>query len=115
MLVKESNDRINFIDKFDNFVGFDWVPKCCEQFDWYASKKKQTDKVGSGKPNLDGFWFDTSHPPVNDFARGPKCTEIIAFRLINDKKKIMWLHLCNTQSGYYSHGWEASWGHSGSI
>ena len=108
MLIKEESGRINFIDKNDAFVGFDFSQSCCEDFGWYAAKKS-TSEIPLEIISLDGFWFDISNKPkrVSD--------EITSFRCINDKKEILHLHLYNHHNGYYSHGWESSWGCEGYL
>lgn len=106
MLIKEENYRINFIDKNDAFIGFDYGAKCCEDFGWFIS----------GSENLDGFWFDTESEPcdlLSDY--GYECKNEVQFKCVNDSGNVALLHLYNHHNGYYSHGWESSWGCEGYL
>lgn len=110
MLIKEMHGKINFIDKNDNFVGFDFVRCCCEDFD-YAFTVKDEGVITSG-----GFWFDTStepdeREPKDKFDSGGE----VIFKLVNDEGRVEYLTLKNLHNGYYSHGWNTSWGKGGSI
>lgn len=122
MLIKEENERscsrrINFIDKNDAFVGFDYSSCCCEDFGYYI-----TDVVTAVYPDddlsLEGFWFDTSVEPMyaesGQDAWGDE-DGALAFRCINENGAVRYLHLYNHHNGYYSHGWNTSWGQQGSL
>ncbi len=119
MLIKEEGDgwsrRINFIDKNDAFVGFDYSSCCCEHFGWYAADIV-TNEEPSEEPSLDGFWFDTGEQPI-DVEGTDKWGEdnAIAFKCVNEAGAVRYLHLYNHHNGYYSHGWDASWGLDGSL
>lgn len=122
MLVKETNGKINFIDRNDCFVGFDYAQNCCESFGWYlntiwsteASPIFTSDNFADEKA-LDGFWFDTETDPVDVDDDGNDEGGTVAFRCVNDAGDVLWLHLYNAHNGYYSHGWEASWGKAGDL
>ena len=106
MLIKEESGRINFIDKNDAFVGFDYGHQCCEDFGWFIS----------GSENLDGFWFDLKEVPTEceqneDFEF--KCE--LQFKCVNELGDVAFLHLYNHHNGHYSHGWESSWGCEGYL
>ena len=120
MLIKEDRDRINFIDKNDCFVGFDWYAQCCESFGYYVAIKVTEDESLGGE-SLDGFFFDTSTEPVVIEHVTDNCVyaddedAVVAFKCINDSGDVRYLHLYNHHNGYYSHGWGTSWGGSGSL
>ncbi|ANN86164.1 hypothetical protein BI096_gp41 [Enterobacter phage Arya] len=122
MLVKETNGKINFIDRNDCFVGFDYAQDCCESFGWYLNTIWSTEASPlftsenfADEKALDGFWFDTATDPVSvdDDANDEGGT--VAFRCVNSAGDVLWLHLYNAHNGYYSHGWETSWGQAGSL
>lgn len=118
MLIKEEHGNINFIDKNDAFVGFDYSPCCCEDFGYYI-----TDEITAVHPDtdlsLEGFWFDTSVEPVyadsGEESWGGYEDGALAFRCINENGAVRYLHLYNHHNGYYSHGWNTSWGQQGSL
>lgn len=113
MLVKEENGKINFIDKNDAFVGFDSESSCCEQFGWYVSDHLTENEPEEDLP-LEGYWFDTGvdHAEVEGYWEEGGC---VAFKLVNGSGDVRYLHLYNHHNGYYSHGWEASWGCEGYL
>lgn len=114
MLIKEDRVRINFIDKNDCFVGFDWYANCCENFGYYVALKITEDESFGGE-SLDGFFFDTDVSPVEISSDGYDFDGFVAFKCINDEGDVRYLHLYNHHNGYYSHGWESSWCGGGSL
>lgn len=122
MLIKEENGqwsaRINFIDKNDAFVGFDYSACCCESFGYYVAEDKTSEQPDIDL-SLDGFWFDTSvqpeyvEPPEED--RYGEVDGALAFRCVNDKDEVRYLHLYNYHNGCYSHGWDSSFGGEGAL
>lgn len=120
MLIKETtqgySEKINFIDRNDNFVGFDWGGQCCESFGYYFAKDV-TDKEPEIQPNHDGFYFDTTFNPVDIEFTGDYADEDngVAFKCMNDAGDVIYLHLTNSHNGYYAHGWESSFGGCGGI
>lgn len=113
MLIKEERGRINFIDDNDNFVGFDFESCCCENFGWHAATEL-TAIAPDKEPSLDGFRFDTSIEPL-DVDSSDDEEAVVAFKCVNDAGDVVYLHLSNSHNGYYSHGWDASWGPEGSL
>ena len=114
MLIKEDRNRINFIDKNDCFVGFDWYAQCCENFGYYVAL--EITEVGSaGNGSLDGFFFDTTTEPIEICNDSYDVDGIVAFKCINDEGDVRYLHLYNHHNGYYSHGWGTSWCGGGSL
>lgn len=106
MLIKEEKGDINFIDKNDAFVGYDYSASCCEDFGFYVSREANTVDEDI---NLASYWFDTSVEPI-DFNG-----DDIAFKCINEEGDVCYLHLYNYHNGYYSHGWKTSWGCDGYL
>lgn len=115
MLIKEDKGRINFIDDKDNFVGFDFESCCCESFGYHVAHEL-TEFAPEVEPSLDGFRFDTSIEPLDvDSSDDYDCGGTVAFKCVNDAGEVLYLHLSNSHNGYYSHGWDASWGPEGSL
>lgn len=117
MLVKEQGGKINFIDRNDCFVGFDYYACCCESFGWYVASEPSADPVPDldDEAALNGFWFDTATEPTDVEDADADQGGTVAFRCVNEAGDVVWLHLYNSHNGYYSHGWETSWGQSGSL
>ena len=116
MLVKDESGKINFIDKNDCFVGFDYMQDCCEEFGWYSSTEIQAEDIDNDDPNdIDGFCFDTEFQPVTVEDAGDDEGGTVAFRMINDSGDVKYLHLFNSHNGYYSHGWDSSFAGEGYL
>lgn len=101
----------NFIDRDDNFVGYDDSCQCCEQFGWFFSDVPGVDK-GWVDTVSTGFFWDTATPPVHPSTLETEYTydkhaSCVAFKAINDAGDVLYLTLFNEHNGYYSHGWEA--------
>lgn len=125
MLIKEEgtgwfDKRINFIDKNDCFVGFAYAQSCCENFGYFITNEMKASREGEDL-SLEGFWFDTSvepefvEPEDKDNYYYASYNGAQAFKCINEYGDVRYLHLYNHHNGYYSHGWEASWGVNGSL
>ena len=101
--------KINFVDKNNVLVGFDFMQCCCEDFgyDFLNSDKK---KIGDDpdEKTLEPYFFDETFV---EYPETSHCDEgKVRFKLIkrkNDKTPI-YLELYNTHNGYYSHGFEMS-------
>lgn len=109
-IVTQFNDKVNFVDENDVFVGYDLVQCCCEYADWYLSFNKQNDKiddvdhiVNSQSWDVSGYVFDTNY--FNEKSIGE--STLVEFRLVKPQSKNIYLTLFNVQNGYYSHGFEA--------
>ncbi len=115
MLIKEEKGRINFIDDNDNFVGFDFEKDCCENFGWHVANE-MTEVAPDNEPSLDGFRFDTTVEPQNiEIDDEDDCGGTVVFKCVNDAGDVLYLHLSNVHNGFYSHGWDASWGPEGTL
>ena len=111
MLIKETKYKVNFIDKNDTFVGFDMEGQCCENYGWYIANSV-TDQVQEEIRCAEGFWFDITADPV-EYSTDDCYT--VAFKLVNSSGEILYLHLFNEHNGYYSHGWNTSFGCEGYL
>ena len=105
------DDRINFVDDRNAFVGFDVFQSCCEDFGWAFSRgdgqeiddESESTHYHFVRPLKD---IDGQVDPVSgesDDAGG----EAI-FRLEHDGGgRPLYLHLWNHHNGYYAHALEA--------
>lgn len=118
MLVKDENGSINFIDENDNFVGFRSYHCCCEDFGWSIKTSGDEDiSIIENDPTfLKGFVFNTSMQPIELAVSGYEDGGTVSFQLVNnDTGESLCLELYNHHNGYYSHGWDTSFGHSGYL
>ena len=115
------NDRVNFVDDKNVFVGFNTSQCCCESFGWFLTRNKPVADVETPDSeklegnDFPGFNFDTTFNEGElypDHDGGGSVT----FRLANDSGEEIFLTLYNHHNGYYGHGWEMrDGGESGKI
>lgn len=113
MLIKVMNQKVNFIDENDVFVGYDLAEKCCENANWYFGDKKDTGKridrrddiPAQQQINVEGYVFDTAY-----FFKSKDKDPEVQFRLIKKGCKHIYLNLFNVHNGYYEHGFNAQKG-----
>lgn len=99
--------KINFVDKNNVLVGFDYSQCCCEDFGYFYSNDKLTE-VEYSEVELDPYFFDETFVEYPDTSSHDESK--VMFKLIkrkNDKNPI-YLTLYNIHNGYYSHGFEMS-------
>lgn len=115
MKIFESNGKINFVDKNNVFVGFDYSSNCCEHFGYYIGTEipktdiELFDLANFMQYDVDytDYIFDTSFYDAINIPDSDTGTAI--FKLVpesNHNKKILYLVLFNSHNGYYSHGFE---------
>lgn len=98
IIIKQNYDRVNFIDKNDIYIGFDFYQQCCESFGYYISNEVDSEAISIYK--IKGYYFDTKKSlekklKINDNSA--------CIKLINDKNEYLYLHLYNNHNGYYCH------------
>jgi hypothetical protein len=95
-------DKLNFVDDNNVFVGYDYQSDCCEAFGYYFKESIDGDRVDRDEIDFDGWNFDTSYCERAE----EKYEEYeVTFRLTNGEDE-MFLVLYNYHNGYYSHGFE---------
>ncbi|AUR92866.1 hypothetical protein NVP1178O_21 [Vibrio phage 1.178.O._10N.286.45.E12] len=107
------NEKVNFTDENDVFVGFDSSEQCCEVSGWYLSREiniNQPSEDGACGFEIDGYNFETSF-----FEEKLECGEsgdenFAIFKLTKAEHEDLYLHLYNHHNGYYSHGFDATVG-----
>ena len=104
----EHNEKYNFVDGNNVFVGYDSYQSCCEQASWFMAETPVRDAEPDEHyqpAELPGFMFDTdwfeSHDPPALDAGG-----LAIFRLVNADGDEWFLHIYNCHNGYYGHGFE---------
>lgn len=120
ILFKEENDKYNFIDDKDHFVGYSAYPQCCESFGWYLSSQPNildNDRYSFSDrppalPNtlLQEYHFDVSIPVINE---GDEAS--FTLRKDDNSDDVIYLVLYNHHNGYYGHGWDTNWGCEGYL
>ncbi|EBZ2963307.1 hypothetical protein ABM698_000121 [Salmonella enterica subsp. enterica serovar Newport] len=137
MLIKELDDRINFIDKNDNFVGIEHAKQhhgLCA-FDWWITDDER--EIGTLKPRQDRFMlrdgsivdvnelvFDTrsdifqgklvlkgvanKHPMMGEREELETKHYIVAVKVRDQYDIEHWLVMTNNHNGWYSLGWKSN-------
>lgn len=134
MLIKELEDRINFIDGRDNFVGIEHPKKhhgLCELKWWFTEDDFE---IGTRPPredpmklrdgtfvNLDKLYFDTRSDIYsgelkmasisNTFDGRDEVSSkhyVVAIRCIDEHDIPVWLVMTNNHNGWYSLGWKTN-------
>lgn len=104
----DKDDKINFVDENNVFVGYDLSQGCCEHADWFISDKEEdTTSDKAEKHDISTYVFDTKYfaeVVSKDVDEGG----MVRFKLVSSDKPDLFLHLFNHHNGYYSHGFEAT-------
>jgi hypothetical protein len=121
----EYNDKVNFVDSNNLFIGYDLRQHCCEYAYWFicdreitidelrdfSDKKIEEFILNNQKTEYFCYYFDEEYYKYIEDADNETCKSninIAIFRLINDRDdredKCKYLHLVNCQNGYYGHG-----------
>jgi hypothetical protein len=111
MRIFEKDNKHNFVDENNVYIGYDSGQSCCEYADWFISDEAFTTTPeflrNSGvaseslKPKiLDGWVFDIdffNEVNIND----PESCSMAVFRIIKGEEQ-KFLHLFNCHNGYHS-------------
>lgn len=116
MNIFNKNDKINFVDDNDVFVGLDSRQACGESFGYFFSYDvpSSVERVRSGMADFrpDSQWvsdYCLKHRQFNpDFMLDLSFEEdgvyLVIFELVTDSGYPVYLTLFNNHNGYYSHG-----------
>jgi hypothetical protein len=115
-VLKFGEDKVNFVDKNNVFVGYDLSQDCCEDANWFISdiaedavySENGYEKRKIENPEVEEYVFDTTYfkqIQPDELDKG----EMVIFKLIN-MDKVLYLHLYNAHNGYYGHGFDAKIG-----
>ena len=124
-------DRINFVDAFNVFVGYDMYAMCCEKFEWFVTDVANFNNIDEyrlacgvinefGAPTydvnkIDGwdeYRFDINWCNVikslgmgPDY-RGDDGMSVAMFRMVAEGRRDLYLVFSNCHNGFYSHGFD---------
>lgn len=111
------NDKVNFVDKRNVFLGFDLGQDCCEHADYYISReptKAYTYERDASKDlkdeDLEGYVFDKKFFERFDDNDGGGTA---VFRATRRGQPDAFIHIFNFHNGYYGHGFEFKCGDLG--
>lgn len=98
--------QVNFIDENDVFVGYDTDQSSCEDAGYFiADKITPYSYEGMEREEWDteGYFFDRN---FFEEVSSPDLDEggMVVFKLISGDKKPLFLHIYNSHTGYYGHG-----------
>ncbi|MCP3703193.1 MAG: hypothetical protein GY954_09735 [Alteromonas sp.] len=106
-------EKVNFVDENDVFVGYDIGQDCCEHADYFIADTitpySYNDEGQKVLPDVEAYSFD------RDFFQTIESPDLdaggmVAFRLVASGKPDLFLHLFNAHNGYYGHGFEVKHG-----
>lgn len=119
---KDWDTKVNFVDSSNRLVGYDLDDDCCAHGGWFISPEikdkysydDKLEKEPANLPDLGDYYFDEQFFQKVDL--GDEFGAVV-FRMIASEKPDLYLHLYNVHNGYYSKGFEASFGEnrSGSV
>ena len=116
-------EKINYVDDYNKFVGFDISPKCYEDFGHGVyhgiGPLPSVYKCGDEAIGVDlepYRFIDTL--PVSGILAGKEYEGeyegSLGFRIVADGLPDLWVVIWNHHNGYYSHGF-TSWNDSGDL
>jgi hypothetical protein len=109
MIIFNDNDKVNFVDDNNVFVGYSMSRNCCETFGWFISKQKCVEKQENTDNTTLKVNFKYKKYTFNkkSFVRvGKDNNNMVIFQLKCKGKPSLYLHLYNYHNGYYAHGFE---------
>ena len=104
MLIIRHEDKVNFVDKNNVFVGYDLSQQCCETAGFFIHDKEIDVIQEKSIESVSDYVFDKTYfelVQLKDYE-----SKIARFKLVAKGKKSLFLHLYNCHNGYYSHGFE---------
>ena len=124
-IFEREDERINFVDENNVFVGYELGAMCCEEADqlildsldlipnvfaesWPWNGRSCEDVEKYQDKNLKGWVFDVDFIERKTYEQNEECF-FVAFRIIKgDEEKFIILY--NQHGGYYSHGFKVNVG-----
>ena len=119
MIIFETDNKVNYVDDNNVFVGADTTQHCCEDFrslvtnspdleydydDKFVECSVQTNHKfpTEAEPNeeFSEYSFDTTYHQMYGWSDGGRRA---TFRLVAEGKEDLFLHFVNAQNGYYTH------------
>lgn len=102
--------KMNAVDLNNNLVGFDTYDDCCAHGGWFVTLEKYREEFDSHEQTEAIEYPDYSFDPA--FFEDESGTDdgVVRFRMMAEGKPDLFLHLFNCHNGYYSKGFEYSFG-----
>ena len=107
--------HINFIDKNENFVGFDMWSSCCEEFGWSFSYElplnfddAKKEDITVENQDLEDYEFDIDF--FHETSEGADAGGVVTFKMVKSDGPDIYLSFYNSHNGYYSHGFNGKIG-----
>jgi hypothetical protein len=118
-----TGSKMNAVDDKNNLVGFDTYDDCCAHGGWFVSPEKinldddddelesheQTEAIDYPEYSFDTQFFEDPNHCIGDQYEGDG-GGLVRFRMVAEEKSDLYLHLYNCHNGYYSKGFEYSFG-----
>ncbi len=106
MKIFNKDDKVNFVDDNNVFVGFEYAQSCGAGCGWSITRYFPTDcQEGENGIDPSGFQFDRNYcvrdVPGGDVDDGG----VVVFRLVRGNEEIF-LMLWNAHNGYYGQGFD---------
>lgn len=109
MKIFEKDDRVNFVDSNDVFLGYEIEQKCCESHGWFIidellTKHDFREDTVEQHSDFDGWLFDRdfyltySHEKEDGREIGT-----VVFRIKKGEEE-KYIYIFNEHNGYYAHG-----------
>lgn len=109
MKIFEKDEKVNFVDENNVFVGYDLSQSCCEQAGWFISDIPSTEeRENEFEGDLTDYRFDTTFFEEEPEGFDGDSGGMVRFKLIAENKKPLYLQIFNSQNGYYGHGFDAT-------
>jgi hypothetical protein len=101
-------EKVNFVDENNVYLGYDLSQCCCENADWFIADEpctKSQDRDSDQEMDMPGWVFDTTFFKQVDDESEFDSGGMAIFRIVNgDREK--YIHIYNSHNGYYGHGFD---------
>uniref|UniRef100_A0A6M3KJA1 Uncharacterized protein n=1 Tax=viral metagenome TaxID=1070528 RepID=A0A6M3KJA1_9ZZZZ len=110
----KKDGKINFVDEFNVLVGYDIGQDCCEHADWFISDMEENTVYDKNYNSIKRPEFDINKYRFDKkYFEKVECSQLdeggmVRFKLTAKGLSNLYLHLFNSQNGYYGHGFEAN-------
>jgi len=107
----ESDDRVNYVDRFDQFAGFELNQQCCERAGHFVTDHEPTEEdvlynrdheTFFDKTFFDQYYFADEIPKELSMEDG-ESGGAVSFRLRAEKLQSLWICFFNMHYGYHAH------------
>lgn len=110
MKIFDRDNKWNFVDDNNVFVGYDNQSQCCENFGYLLtlneSDELDVDSEQIEASLLEGYNFDIKYMVLNECGSNDDNENHVRFKLTKEHAPDVFLTLYNVHNGYYSHGFD---------